>query len=162
MELRLCSAQNDFNKINAVLAELVDGVKDNIGFISPFFKTLIRFAKGKEEILVNFSIKLARDGAWKFAWKYQASSDKIEAIQKRDKAITLLAKGLINPGIKLRLWVWKILFLVSWGSLIFRPILCPPALNAPLLAASMMPGPPPAITGSPAFASRVPMASARA
>ena len=109
------SLQNDFNKINAVLAELVDGVKDNIGFISPFFKTLIRFAKGKEEILVNFSIKLARDGAWKFAWKYQASSDKIEAIQKRDKAITLLAKGLINPGIKLRLWVWLI-GLAEWKS----------------------------------------------
>lgn len=103
--------QNGFIKTNAVPAELVDGVKNKIVFISPFFKTLIRFAKGNEETRVNFSIKPARD----CAGKYQAATDKIEAIQKRDKAITLLAKGLINPGIKLRLWVWLI-GLAEWKS----------------------------------------------
>lgn len=111
----LGSLQNDFNKINAVLAELVDGVKTNIGTMSPFFNTLIRFAKGKEEILVNFSIKLARDGAWKFANKYQKAEDKIDALQKRDKAIAFLAKGLTNPGIKLRMWIWLI-GLAEWKS----------------------------------------------
>lgn len=109
------SLQNDFNKINAVLSELVDGVKNNIGTLSPFFNTIIRFANGKEEILVNFSIKLARDGAWKFANKYQKAGNKIDAIQKRDKAITILAKGLTNPGIKFRIWVWLI-GLSEWKS----------------------------------------------
>jgi hypothetical protein len=104
----LALLQNDFNKINAVLAELVDGVKSNIGIMSPFFSSLIRFARGKEEILVNFSIKLARDGAWKFAQKYKNAEDKADCIQKRDKAIAFLAKGLTNPGLKLRLWVWLI------------------------------------------------------
>jgi hypothetical protein len=111
----LALLQNDFNKINAVLAELVDGVKNNIGTISPFFNSIIRFAKGKEEILVNFSIKLARDGAWKFANKYQRAEDKMDALQKRDKSIAFLAKGLTNPGLKLRFWVWLI-GLSEWKS----------------------------------------------
>ncbi|MCL6260296.1 DUF5995 family protein [Aquiflexum sp. TKW24L] len=111
----LISLQNDFNKINAVLAELVDSVKSNVGTMSPFFHTIIRFAKGKEEILVNFSIKLARDGAWRFARKYQTAEDKADCIQKRDKAIAILAKGLTNPGIKLRMWVWLI-GLAEWKS----------------------------------------------
>jgi hypothetical protein len=111
----ILALQNDFNKINTVLAELVDGVKNNLGVMSPFFNTIIRFAKGKEEILVNFSIKVARDGAWRFAQKYQTAEDKAYCIQKRDKAIALLAKGLTNPGIKLRLWVWLI-GLAEWKS----------------------------------------------
>lgn len=111
----LLSLENDFNKINDVLAELVDNVKSNIGNMSPFFNKFIRFAKGKEEILVNFSIKLARDGAWKFARKYRNSEDKAGSIQKRDKAISLLAKGLTNPGLQLRFWVWLI-GLAEWKS----------------------------------------------
>ena len=111
----LVSLQNDFIKINSILSELVEGVKSNIGTISPFFSRIILFAKGKEEILVNFSIKLARDGAWKFAMKYQAAKDRIDSLHRRDKTIAILAKGLTNPGIKLRFWVWLI-GLSEWKS----------------------------------------------
>jgi hypothetical protein len=61
----LAGIQGDFNKINSVLAELVDGVKANLSTVSPIFGWLIPLAKGKDEMLLNFSIQLARDGAWK-------------------------------------------------------------------------------------------------
>ena len=60
------------------------------------------------EILVNFSIKIARDGAWKFAHKYQEAEDKLDCIRQRDAIIALIAFGLINPGLKLRFWIWLI------------------------------------------------------
>lgn len=59
--------QNDFNTINSVLAELVEGVKTNISTVSPTFGWLIPLAKGRDELLLNFSIQVARDGAWKYA-----------------------------------------------------------------------------------------------
>ena len=113
---KLDDIEGDFNKINQVLGDLVDDVKLNMGTISPTFSRLIRFSNGKDEILVNFSIKLARDGAWKFAKRYAVSADQKEAIHKRDKAISILAKGLIRPGLKLRLLIW-LAGLSEWKSI---------------------------------------------
>jgi hypothetical protein len=111
----LDSIQKDFEKINQILSELVDGVKTNIGLVSPFFKTLIQFAKGKEEILVNFSIRIARNGAWKFAHKYQMADNKLACLRQRDASIAIIAFGLINPGLKLRIWIWLI-GIAEWKS----------------------------------------------
>ncbi|MFD2037243.1 DUF5995 family protein [Belliella marina] len=95
------SILNDFNNINALLSELVDGVKNNIGTISPLFRFLIQFAKGRDEILVNFSIKLARDGAWKFANEYLLHTDKPACIDMRDQIISGLAESMVKPGTRL-------------------------------------------------------------
>ena len=46
------------------------------------------------------------------------------------------------------------------GSWIDRPIEVPPASRAPLLPASMMPGPPPVITGWPRSTARRPISTA--
>lgn len=107
--------RGDFNKINKVLGDLVDDVKLNLGTISPTLSRLIRFSRGNEEILVNFSIKLARDGAWKFAKRFSTAKDPNEAISTRDKAIRMLANGLAHPGLKLRLLIW-IAGLSEWKS----------------------------------------------
>lgn len=111
----LAGIQGDFNKINAVLAELVDGVKTNISTVSPIFGWLIPLAKGKDEMLLNFSIQLARDGAWKYAGEYHADPDKNFQIQDRDRNISKLAQKLINPG-KLLAFIIKIVAFAEWKS----------------------------------------------
>lgn len=111
----LTEIRNDFNKINAVLAELVDGVKANISKVSPIFGWLIPLAKGKDEMLLNFSIQIARDGAWKFASEYHADTNKDFQIKDRDKNIAALAKKLINPG-KLLAFIIKAVGLAEWKS----------------------------------------------
>ncbi|KAG1337077.1 hypothetical protein G6F61_014940 [Rhizopus arrhizus] len=58
-----------------------------------------------------------------------------------------------------RLMGWYSLLCASCGRLMFSPMLVPPASNAPLLAASMMPGPPPAMTANPAPARAAEMAT---
>lgn len=111
----LLGIQGDFNKINAVLAELVDGVKVNISTVSPIFGWLILLAKGQDEMLLNFSIQVARDGAWKYAGEYHADSNKDFQLKDRDANISKLAKMLINPG-KFLAFLVKIVGFVEWKS----------------------------------------------
>lgn len=107
--------QNDFNKINSILAELVDGVKANISKVSPVFGLLIPLAKGRDEMLLNFSIQLARDGAWKYAGEYYAVTDRPALIKDRDFNISNLANKLIKPG-KFLLFIIKIIGFAEWKS----------------------------------------------
>lgn len=111
----LAGIQSDFNRINEVLAELVDGVKTNISTVSPIFGLLIPLAKGRDEMLLNFSIKVARDGAWKYAGEYHADPDKNFQIQDRDRNISTLAKKLIQPG-KFLSFLVKIIGFAEWKS----------------------------------------------
>mgnify|MGYP000147385645 CR=1 FL=1 len=107
--------QGDFNKINEVLSELVEGVKSKLSTISPLFGWLIPLAKGRDEMLLNFSIQIARDGAWEFAERFHASVDKKNEIIDRDQKIENLAKKLLNPG-KLLLFLIKIVKWFEWKS----------------------------------------------
>lgn len=111
----LAGIQGDFNKINGVLAELVDKVKSNISTVSPIFGWLIPLAKGRDEMLLNFSIQLARDGAWKYAGEYHADPNKDFQIRDRDTNISKLADKLINPG-KFLAFIVKIVAFAEWKS----------------------------------------------
>ncbi len=111
----IAGIQGDFNKINAVLAELVDGVKANISTVSPIFGWLMPLAKGRDEMLLNFSIQLARNGAWKFAGEYHAAVDKKLITKDRDNNISTIAGKLINPG-KFLSAIIKIVGLAEWKS----------------------------------------------
>jgi len=111
----LMGIQNDFNQINSILGELVDGVKSNISTISPIFGWLVPLTKGKDEMLLNFSIQLARDGAWKFAGEYHLAPNKEFQIQSRDQNISNLAQQLINPG-KFLSFLIKIVGFAEWKS----------------------------------------------
>ena len=102
---------NDYNRINAILASLVDDVTSNMSRISLFFGPMIRLAHGADEMLVNFSIVVARDGAWEFANKYKVADDKSLAIKKRDTKIADLAKRLTQTGPFLSI----IIKIIRWG-----------------------------------------------
>ncbi|SIO18477.1 DUF5995 family protein [Algoriphagus halophilus] len=107
--------QKDFNQINSILAELVDGVKANISKVSPVFGLLIPLAKGRDEMLLNFSIQLARDGAWKYAGEYYSGVNREALIQDRDLNISNLAIKLIRPG-KFLSFIVKIIGFAEWKS----------------------------------------------
>jgi len=90
--------RDDYNRVNAILNSLVDRVKRNIGSASFLFNPLMRLASGRDEVLVNFSILTAREGAWKFALRYKNSNNSKELLLKRDKSIASLGSRIISPG----------------------------------------------------------------
>ena len=103
----IANFENDFNKINEILASLVDGVQERIGKVSPLFYLLEKFGKGREDKLVSFSIHIARDGAWLFANQYHFSKSKASELNARDGVIALLAIKLTTTKSRWLRWVIK-------------------------------------------------------
>jgi hypothetical protein len=94
--------KDDFEAINKILAEMVDDVQDRIGKVSPLFRILDPIAGRSDEYLANFSINIARDGAWAFANQLYQSKDKDRepVITERDFAISVIAESLASPKSK--------------------------------------------------------------
>lgn len=103
----IANFENDFNKINEMLANMVDDVQERIGNVSPLFYLLEKFGKGKEDKIVSFSIYIARDGAWLFANQYHFSHDKSSEIKDRDAVIGVLSTKLTKTKSRWLRWVLK-------------------------------------------------------
>lgn len=59
--------QHDFDQINSIIAALTDGVQREIDELSPLIRLLDRFGRQAGEWLANFSVSVARKGAWDLA-----------------------------------------------------------------------------------------------
>lgn len=95
---RLDGIKNDFNHINRLLSEMTDEVKKNMGSISPVFGILMPLAKRWDDKIIQFSIEIARDGAWEFAHNLNSNKDKEQVIIiERDTSIEKLGIALISP-----------------------------------------------------------------
>lgn len=103
--------RSDYDHVNAILSSLVDEVRNNISRVSMLFGPMIRLADGKDEMLIDFSIVAARDGAWKFAHRYANAPDKALAIQQRDSKIASLARQLTNTG----KWLTFLIRMIRYG-----------------------------------------------
>ena len=90
--------KNDFDKINDLLASLVEGVEKDLSEVWPTLKIILKFSGKIDDFLVNFSMKVARNEAWKFAIKLAKESpeEQTRMIAKKDQEIAQFAK-LINP-----------------------------------------------------------------
>lgn len=102
--------EGDFNKINTVLSELVEGVENDLANIWPTLKRILRWTRGVDNFLVDFSMKLARDGAWKFAVELSKTplAEWPASIDNRDKKVTTNAKIVLEPGWLVRCIFWII------------------------------------------------------
>lgn len=90
---------NDFNTINNILASMIDNVEDCLIKVNPLMKLLDLNWYNYDEMLVQFSIETARDGAWNFAKEIngKTGADFNECINIRDKRIAELGKIIIHP-----------------------------------------------------------------
>ncbi|MEM7573775.1 MAG: DUF5995 family protein [Bacteroidota bacterium] len=59
--------KGDFDKINELLSAMVNEVEAELAAIWPTMGKLIKWLDGTENLIMDFSMQLARDGAWKFA-----------------------------------------------------------------------------------------------
>jgi hypothetical protein len=91
----------DFKKINEVLSSLVNEVQNELAEIWPTLHAILRRTKKVDDFLVDFSMEIARDGAWRFAKHLAASPvDQWDAIiEERDAEIANRAKIITNPGV---------------------------------------------------------------
>jgi hypothetical protein len=104
-EKPMSALKSDFDKINEVLAELVEEVQDELCEIWPFLKVLLKLSGKLDDKLINFSMKLARDGAWEFAEELAATfpQERSQAIANRDVRIEQIAEYVYPANILARI-----------------------------------------------------------
>ncbi|WP_298313170.1 DUF5995 family protein [uncultured Aquimarina sp.] len=92
--------KGDFDKINRILSSLVIEVENDLANIWPTLKKILKLTSKVDNFLVDFSMELARDGAWKFAKELAAiPNEQLEVlIEQRDQKVAEKASIITNPG----------------------------------------------------------------
>jgi hypothetical protein len=92
--------QNDFNKINTILSSMVTEVQNQLAEIWPKLKWILQRTKKVDDFMVDFSMQLSREGAWKFAKSLAADKQKnLKAmIAYRDLIVADKSKIITHDG----------------------------------------------------------------
>ena len=100
--------ENDFNKVNDILFRITNEFQERLGRVSPMLFTLDLISKNKDEKLINFSMRKARQQSWNSAkrlWSLEEEEESDRAINKIDRMVLLLSK-LIKSPISLKFWLF--------------------------------------------------------
>ncbi|GAA4278639.1 DUF5995 family protein [Aquimarina mytili] len=91
---------DDFQKVNTILSSIMPTVLDELSALSPLLHLLEDITEQKEEAIINFSMKVARDFAWKLAVELAPLSepDKQVIIEHKNIGIAKLGEKIIEPG----------------------------------------------------------------
>ncbi len=98
----LTALEPDFDRINAVLAGLVNDVENRLARVWPPLRRLDGLAGGADEAVINFSLRCARDQAWNLATALAAETgadSRAARIREADELAALLGRGILHPGL---------------------------------------------------------------
>lgn len=97
----LAMLEKDFNRINDILSSLVHEVQGDLSAVWPALKYLLKWSGKIDDYLVDFSMKLARDGAWKFADQFHQTPENEHeiAILNRDRKVASKVNVILKPGL---------------------------------------------------------------
>ena len=92
--------QEDFNRINEILAGLVGDVQKDLAQIWPILRLMNRYLGNTQTAIINFSMEKARDNAWSVAERLAplAESAQKNEIAKLDAEVAAFAKVIRHPG----------------------------------------------------------------
>ena len=97
-------------------------MEKDLAEIWPTLLKILKFFKKVDDFLINFSMTLARDGAWKFATELAAEPDPVKRdalIRDRDTKITELGASVRSPGLIDRI-IFLIIRIGEKGSIAFK------------------------------------------
>lgn len=111
----LPALKGDFDRINGILASLVDEVQDELASIWPVLKLLDHTAARTDEAAVNFAMARARDHAWSVARQLAPvpEADQPTVIRGLDLEVTRIGHLVRHPGF----WIATVLKIVRLGEL---------------------------------------------
>ena len=99
--------KGDFDKINEILSSLVYEVQNDLAEIWPTLKKILKWTGKVDDFLIDFSMEIARNGAWKFAVEVAESPvNKIATVlASRDQSVAKIGSLITNPG-----WIASAIF----------------------------------------------------
>ena len=97
----LAALKPDFDRINDILAAMVDGVENELAQVWPALALLDRTVGHIDEAIVHFKIGKARDEAWRLARRLAPLDESGQApiIDEVDESISFLARLIRHPGV---------------------------------------------------------------
>jgi len=99
--------KEDFMRVNAILFSLTQEMNRALGRVSKLMFLANWLGRNNDELLINFSIKKARDFSWQTArmiWGAQGEQDQLARIQGVDSVVSTIGGTLRTPkGRTLRL-----------------------------------------------------------
>jgi len=101
--LEIGNIQNDFNKVNSILFNIVNEMQDRLSRVSPMLFVLDLVGKNTDEKIINFSLQKARDFSWYNANLLWGLGDihQPEAIHQMDLAVLKLGEIIKTPNSKI-------------------------------------------------------------
>jgi hypothetical protein len=94
------SMKADFNRINDVIASLLDPIQSAIGRFSPLLDLLWKVSDRPDDEVLTFSFRVAREQAWQQAVLLagQLPEDRPATIEAFDRSAVLLTRLVSGPG----------------------------------------------------------------
>jgi hypothetical protein len=91
----------DFDRINSILAGLVEEVKEKLATTWMTLRFFNRYLGSVEDAIINFSLEESRVGAWKSAQNFVALAPPAwpDAIERRDRKIAKVGHIVRHPGV---------------------------------------------------------------
>lgn len=95
--------ENDFNKVNDILFRITNELQARLSRVSPIMFLLDWFGKNSDEMIIDFSMRKAREQAWNSANLLWSLGDNYntDAIKNIDNLVLKIAKIIKNPKSKI-------------------------------------------------------------
>ncbi len=102
--------QEDFNRINAVLASQVNGIVEDINELSPALADVYAVLKQHQIFVINEALRTFRDDAWRFASLLAAEPSFVRpaTIWVRDRRVAHQAQLIFDPPGLVGLIQWAV------------------------------------------------------
>lgn len=95
----IAELQQDFERINDVLADMVDRMQAAVATVSPWTRVVDRVGLRMDEAVATWSLARARDHAWRFAEQVAvAGDDRQRLVDQRDAAVARIGAAIARPG----------------------------------------------------------------
>ena len=105
--------EDDFFRINQILSSMVEEVQHNLSAIWPPLRKILEKLGTWDNFLVDFSMELARDGAWEFAGQLNRFSpgEWDASIRSRDRKVAPKLDLIMHPGF----FAAMVFGIIRWG-----------------------------------------------
>tara|TARA_R110002051_G_scaffold137916_2_gene210502 strand:- start:4130 stop:4717 length:588 start_codon:yes stop_codon:yes gene_type:complete len=103
LDQQIIDIENDFNKVNAILGNIVNEMQDRLGRVSPLLFLLDIVGKNTDEEIINFSLGKAREFSWYNAnllWGL-GTGQQNDAIHQMDITVLRLGEFIKAPKSKI-------------------------------------------------------------
>ncbi|WP_020568942.1 DUF5995 family protein [Neolewinella persica] len=108
----------DFRLVNYILQEIIEELQERVARASPVFTWFDRLGKDRDEHLLDFSMRAAREQAWVVAHQvWAAGDDSSVVISRTDENVARFGGRVNQPRTRVGRWLWRGMALTEGGSI---------------------------------------------